>query len=102
MTRRPLPYVLLGGALLLAGCHSTGAAPSPRVTVVERAVPVSSPCVPATLGPRPDYPDSDEALRAAPDAATRYQLLSAGRPLRVARESELETVVAGCPRAPAQ
>lgn len=67
--------------------------------VIERVVPVASPCVPPTLGPAPDYPDTDQALREAPDAAARYQILGAGRPLRVQRLEELETVVAGCPKA---
>jgi len=86
-------------ALTLGACATTGAAPEPRVVTVEVAVPVASPCVPAGLGATPEYPDTDEALRQAPDAATRYQLLAAGRPLRAARLGELEPVVAGCPRA---
>lgn len=91
---------ILAGALLLAGCGTTvQERPQPIVTTVEVAVPVSSPCVPAKLGPKPDYPDTDAALRAAFDAAERYQLLAAGRPLREARLNELEPVVAGCPKA---
>lgn len=86
-------------AVLLAGCATAPATPPERVVTVEVAVPVPSPCVPANLGPAPEYPDTDEALRAAPDAATRYLLLGAGRLLRIARANEVEPVVAACPRA---
>jgi hypothetical protein len=53
-------------------------------------------CVPRTLAPPPKYPDSDAALKAAPGAADRYQLMAAGRMLRQKRLEELERVVAGC------
>lgn len=100
--RRPLLIVMLCGlsaaALLLSGCGATRTIEKPVITVVEKPVPVQSPCVPKTLGAAPDYPDTDDALRAAPDASERYRLLAQGRPLRVARLTELETVVAGCPR----
>lgn len=96
----------LSGAVLLSGCGAADQAhPQPIVTTIEIPVPVSSPCVPATLGPQPTYPDSDEALKATialpkeEGAAVRYQLLAAGRPLRQARLNELEPVVAGCPKA---
>lgn len=80
--------------LTLAGC--TTAPPSePRIVTVA----VSSPCVPADFGPAPSYPDTDEALRQAPDAAERYRLMGQGRAARIGRLGELETVVAGCPKA---
>lgn len=91
------PALLCAAALMLTGCATTQ--PTERIVTVEVPVPVKSPCVPATLGAAPAYPDTDEALRAAAGPAERYQLLAAGRPLRVARNNELETVVAGCPRA---
>lgn len=53
-------------------------------------------CVPRGLGPPPRYPDTDAALRAAPGAADRYQLLAAGRLLRLQRLEELERAIAGC------
>ena len=71
-----------------------------RIVTVEVPVPVQSPCVPAALGAAPAYPDSRETLAAAPDAAERYRLMGQGWPLRDARLGELETVVAGCPKAP--
>lgn len=80
----------------LAACATKADAPPERVRTVEVQVPVRQPCVPGTFGPAPDYPDTDSALRKAADAAERYLLLFAGRKLRVARESELNAVVAGC------
>lgn len=94
MTRWPAAALLL----LLAGC-ATDEAPPVRTVTVEVAVPVASPCVPAGLAPAPEYPDTADALRAAPDAAQRLLLMAAGRLLRTARLNELEPVVAGCPKA---
>lgn len=92
--------LLLALALPLAACGGkVKSTPEPVVETVEVVVPGEpAPCVPNTLGPRPDYPDSDSALAAAIDAAERYALLWAGRDLRMAREEELETVIDGCPR----
>lgn len=86
----------------LAGCSSNGQhrlASEPIVRIVEVPVPVASACVPATLGEAPNYPDTDAALKSAADAAERYLLLGAGRPLRIARLRELEIVANACPKA---
>lgn len=83
--------------LPLAGCK-TVERERPIVTTIQVPVPVAAPCVPASLGAAPAYPDTDDALVAAPDAAVRYQLMGAGRKLRTGRLNELETVVAGCPK----
>lgn len=73
--------------------------PEPIVVTKEVKVPVSTPCVPETYDPkRPDYVDSDGALKKAADAAERYQLLWGGRAQRQAREKENEAVISGCPR----
>lgn len=80
--------------LLVAGC--AGKTPPPEVRTVTVNVPTRQPCVPASLGGAPDYPDTDSALRKAADAAERYLLLFAGRELRKAREVELVTVIQGC------
>ena len=95
-------WVLFAGVILsLGACASTPqVAPEPRIVTVEVAVPVPQPCVPAGLAAPPEYPDTDDALRAAPDAASRYQLIAAGRLLSRARLNEVEPVVAACPRAP--
>ena len=60
------------------------------------AAPAPKSCVPKTLPPPPRYPDTDAALRNAPGAADRYQLMAAGRILREQRLDQLESVVAGC------
>ena len=101
--------VLAAGALAACGTSRTARvepAPTPA-PVVAVAPPVVAPpppvrpppgrlCVPRTLGPAPRYPDTDAALRAAPGAADRYQLLAAGRLQRQRRLEELERIIAGC------
>lgn len=79
-------------ALAIAGCASVreGQSPIKEVAIV---APVS--CQPA-LGPSPAYPDTDDALRAAPSLFSRVQLLVAGRLLRLARQRELEAALAAC------
>jgi len=85
--------------ILLAGCATKPLpTPEPVIRTVTVNVPVAAPCVPATLHPAPDYPDTDSALKSAADAAERYLLTIAGRELRVARLAELEPIVAGCPK----
>lgn len=86
--------------LLVGGCahHPIATAP-PVLMPVEVVKPVAIGCVPANMAAAPEYPDTDNALRRAPDAAGRYQLLYAGRKVRTARLNELEPVVAGCPKA---
>lgn len=79
--------------LALAACGGT---PKPDVRTVEVKVPVAVKCVPEGLKAAPAYPDTDMALKAAPGAADRYQLLAAGRLLRSQRLAEVEPVIAGC------
>lgn len=83
----------LVAALLLAGCAHT---PEPKVRTVTVNKPVALECVPATLGTAPEYPDTDEAIRNAVDAAERYRLIAAGRLLRNARLGEVEPVLLMC------
>jgi hypothetical protein len=52
--------------------------------------------VPRTLARPPKYPDTDQALREAGGAADRYQLMAAGRLLRIQRLAELERILEGC------
>lgn len=84
----------------LAACGSTGKR-EPEVRVQTVKVEVVKPCVPAATPGRPKYPDSDEALRAAPGAADRYQLMAAGRIARDQRLNTLEPLVDAC-RMPAK
>lgn len=85
--------VLLPLIILVSACSHK---PEPIVRTVTVKVPVAIECVPATLDPTPSYPDTDEALRSAYDAAERYALVAAGRLLRDARLAELEGVVLAC------
>ena len=87
--------VPLIAALALAGC-ATNEAPEPEVRTVTVRVPVAVSCVPESLPGPPDYPDTDAALRQAPDAAARYGLIVAGRVLRIQRAAEAEPVIDGC------
>ena len=84
-----IPAVLL----TLGGCATT---PEPEIRTVTVNVPVAAQCVPKSVAAAPAYPDTDDALRSAPDAAARYLLLFAGRMLRAARLAELEPTVEGC------
>jgi hypothetical protein len=103
---------LLIGLLAAGGCQSLKgrapppapppvvAAPPPPVISIPPAPqpppPLAKSCVPRNLPPPPRYPDTDAALRSAPGAADRYQLLAAGRLIRQKRLEDLERVVAGC------
>ncbi len=80
--------------LLLTACQTTR--PEPRVVIQTVDRPVSVSCVPAELGGPPEYPDTDDRLRAAVDGAARYALIAAGRLLRMARQAETESVIQGC------
>lgn len=115
MRHRSLRAVALatGAALALGGCQTlfgwpkppppppvahTPSQPAPKPPPPPPP-PLPTPaksCVPKSLGPQPRYPDTDAALRAAPGAADRYQMMAAGRILRQERLDELERVVAGC------
>src|SRR5579862_8828983 len=79
---------------LLSGCAS-GPAQTPPVQVRTVEIPTPVRCAP-DLGPEPDYPDTDAALRAAPDLFSRVQLLVAGRLLRIARDAEKSAALAQC------
>ena len=68
------------------------AAPAPPPPAV---APRAS-CVPRNLARPPKYPDTDAALREAGGAADRYQLMAAGRLLRMQRLAELERILEGC------
>jgi hypothetical protein len=90
--------VILLALLALCGCATTPPpVPEPIITTVEVKVPVTVPCVPDGYNKKaPAYVDSDPALKAAADAAERYQLLWGGRAQRIARERENEAALAGC------
>ena len=87
---------LILSALALAGCATT-ATPPPVIV----KVPVPVPCVSDQLPGPPTYPDTAEALRAAPDLAEFIRLMAAGWPLRDARLVALEAAVEACRASPA-
>ena len=112
--RAALALTLALAALALAGCETLKerlyprpapppAAPSAPVVAQPAAPPPAvaaqpqrASCVPRNLAKPPKYPDSDAALREAGGAADRYQLMAAGRLLRIQRLAELERILEGC------
>lgn len=80
--------------IALSGCAAKPVEPIVRNVFVDRPVAVS--CIPAALDAAPAYPDTNEALQRAADAAERYALIAAGRLLRDARLGELEPLVYLC------
>jgi len=70
----------------------------PRIIPPPPAAPpaAKTSCVPRAFPHPPKYPDTDGALREAGGAADRYQLMAAGRLLRIQRLTELERVLEGC------
>lgn len=81
-------------AFMLAACTTTPK-PEPRIVQHEVSVPVLVKCS-ADPGPEPAYPDTPEALRAAPDIFEQVKLLLVGRALRIARLIDVEAANAGC------
>jgi len=81
------------GLLALAACATTPPAPQIVTKTVQVAVPVA--CTPA-IGAAPAYPDTDAALKAAPDVYQRVKLLVAGRLERITREAELTAALGAC------
>jgi hypothetical protein len=79
-------------ALLLAGCATDQPG---KIEIRTVNVPVPIHCKP-NLSKEPDYPDTDQALRNAPNIFERVKLLLAGRKIRTARTNELETAITGC------
>ncbi len=78
---------------LLAGC----ATQEPKIVTQTVSVPVAVSCVPASMPDAPDYPDTNAALTApGVDGPRRYQIIVAGRALRIARINLLEQLVANC------
>ena len=70
--------------------------PEPKPRVLPRKAPAASSCVPRNFPRAPRYPDSDAALKNAAGAADRYQLMAAGRLLRMQRLAALERALEAC------
>lgn len=92
-------------ALGIAGCGGMKMMPEERVVFRDGpAVEVPKPvyCTPK-VDPRPDYPDTDEALRAAAGHIdAQVGLLLAGRHLRGPYEAEIEQALHDCGGPPQQ
>ena len=93
-TLRAVVTLLAAGALA-AGCKTTPSEPSVRVEKVYVAQPVPCPAL-AQLGPEPAYPDTDEAIAAAPSVGVLAQMYRAGRLLRTQRLAEFTAAVTAC------
>jgi len=92
---------ILAACLALAGCGTTRIErPEPIIRTVEVKVPVDDPACAreavARLGEAPAYPDTPEAIRAAPNLFERVKLLLAGRELRIAREAAITDALEAC------
>lgn len=94
-----LRLILFTLAFALAACGGERPPVEPIVRTVRVEVPVPTSCA-LKVGPRPDYPDGDAALAAAPDLFERVKLLLAGRGMRQSREAELEAALAPCGELP--
>ena len=89
-----VPAGLVAAGLVLASCASRPPA-QPIVRTIEVAVPIATPCR-VSVGPAPDYVESDDALRRAGDIFEAMKLRVAGREQRQAREAVLEAALDGC------
>lgn len=84
--------------ILLTGCATTQSPPpEPVIRTVEVKVPVPQPCKALDeLGAEPSYPDTDDAVRGAPDLFERVKLLLQGRLLRQARLGQYKAARSSC------
>ena len=84
-----IPFI---SALFISGCATTS---EPQIVTRDVLIPVRTPC---TLTPpvEPEWADTDEALRDAPDHISRVRLLVIGRLQRVAHDQELHAYATAC------
>jgi hypothetical protein len=80
-------------ALALSGCATT-APTEPKIVTQIVKVPTPVPCTITVK--RPDFLDTDAALRAAPNSFERLKLVVAGRLQHWAYEGELEAAQKAC------
>lgn len=92
---KPEKWAVLSTALILTACATPAPPPEPRIVTKEVQVVVQVKCKP-NLPPRPDYPDTDAALAAAPNIFVAVQLYKAGRKLRIAREGQQDAALKAC------
>lgn len=85
---------------LTGGCVKNQA-PEPVIVTKTVNVPIAASCVPDNLGPKPVYPDTDEALKKA-EPAQGLKLMAEGRQARDARLAQVEPVIDACRNAGGQ
>jgi hypothetical protein len=90
------PLLVVLGSVCLAAC-AAGPRPAPNVVTQVETLAVPEPCSASVAAP--DFPDTAEAIRAAPNIHERAKLYAAGRQLRIAYEAELAAAIAGCRKA---
>jgi hypothetical protein len=80
--------------LCVYGCAAPVQPPLPPITI---KVPVAVACIKdhSALA-APNFPDTDAALKAAPNVFERVKLIVSGRLLRMAYEVKLEAALSGC------
>lgn len=86
-------FAILTWPVLTAGSCVTMR--EPEVRTVEVRVPVHAPCE-ATPPVEPEWADTDEKLRDAPDHVARVRLLLIGRLQRIAHDQELHAYASAC------
>ena len=89
-------WVVIGAAALLAGCAHDGQKVEPQIV----KVPVPVPCVDPSFPKEPTYPDTIEAIRAAPTHDAFDRLMQAGWVLRTARATAVEAEIERCRKVP--
>lgn len=88
--------VFVVGVLILTGCAGT---PPPEPVIITKEVQVAVPVqckALEQLGPEPAYPDTDEAIKAAPSLFERTKLILKGRIMRIQRLAEYQVVKVTC------
>lgn len=86
-------FAILTWPVLTAGSCVTMR--EPEVRTVEVRVPVAVPCT-ATPPVEPEWADTDEKLRDAPDHVARVRALVIGRLQRIAHDQELHAYAVAC------
>jgi hypothetical protein len=84
---------MLLAALVLAGCGTPQSEIIPTPITIEKPVSVS--CI-KEMPIKPEFPDTDAALKSANGIFGRAKMLVAGRLLRIAYEAKMEAALAAC------
>ena len=97
---KAIPALAMSLALISCG-GGTLPPPEPIIRTVEVEVPVDNPeCArkaeAEVVDTAPEFPDTDEKLREAPNLFERVKLLMAGRELRMDYERRLEDAITAC------